>query len=83
MKTTFDIPETLLRKTKAAAALRGQSMKDFVRAALERQVRQGTEEESRPGGWKAVYGRGPRGAREEVDQVVERELSRVNPKDWR
>jgi plasmid stability protein len=34
MKTTLDLPDELLRQLKAAAALRGQSMKDFVAEAL-------------------------------------------------
>jgi hypothetical protein len=83
VKTTFDIPEPLLRRTKAAAALRGQSMKEFVRQALEQQCRPGRADEAEPTGWRAVFGRAPRGARREVDAVVERELSRVDPKDWR
>lgn len=83
MKTTFDIPEPLLRKTKAAAALRGQSMKEFVQQALEQQVRRGAGEKDEQAGWRGVFGRAPRGARQEVDAVVKRELSRVDPKDWR
>ena len=83
MKTTFDIPEPLLRKTKSAAALRGQSMKEFVRIALEQQCRPGRADPTEPLGWRAVFGRAPRGARKEVDAVVERDLSRVDPKDWR
>lgn len=82
MKTTFDIPEPLLRKTKAAAAMKGQSMKDFVRTALERQIKQEGDAPA-ASGWRAVFGRAPRGARKQVDDVVRRELSRVDPKDWR
>lgn len=36
MRTTIDIPEVLLRRAKAEAALRGFRLKDIVRDALER-----------------------------------------------
>ena len=34
----YEIPDDLHRRAKAAAALRGQSLKDFVIAALEEAV---------------------------------------------
>ena len=36
MRTTIDVPEPLLRRAKAEAALRGLRLKDVVRDALER-----------------------------------------------
>ena len=36
MRTTIDIPEDLLRRAKAEAALRGLRLKDIVRDALQR-----------------------------------------------
>ena len=36
MRTTIDIPEHLLRRAKADAALRGLRLKDIVRDALQR-----------------------------------------------
>ena len=38
MRTTIDLPDSLFRKTKAVAALRGSSMKDLIVQALEREV---------------------------------------------
>lgn len=38
MRTTVDLPDDLYRKTKAAAALRGTSMRDLIIQALERSV---------------------------------------------
>ena len=35
MRTTIDVPEPLLRRAKAEAALRGLRLKDVVRHALE------------------------------------------------
>ncbi len=41
MRTTIDIPEHLLRRAKAAAALQGLRLKDFVRHALQRHLADG------------------------------------------
>jgi hypothetical protein len=38
MRTTLDLPDTLYRKTKAVAALRGSSMKDLIIHAIEQDV---------------------------------------------
>ena len=38
MRTTVDLPDSLFRKTKAVAALRGSSMKDLIIHAVEREV---------------------------------------------
>ena len=38
MRTTIDLPDTLFRRTKAIAALRGSSMKDLIVRAIEREV---------------------------------------------
>lgn len=39
MKISLELPDTLLRRTKAAAAMRGVSMRDFIAQALEVQLR--------------------------------------------
>lgn len=44
MRTTIDIPETLLRRAKAAAALEGKTLKDFFTQALEQRLRPGADE---------------------------------------
>ncbi len=38
MRTTIDLPDTLFRRTKAVAALRGSSMKDLIVRAIEHEV---------------------------------------------
>jgi hypothetical protein len=38
MRTTIDLPDTLFRKTKATAALRGSTMKELIVRALEREI---------------------------------------------
>jgi hypothetical protein len=38
MRTTVDLPDDLFRRTKAAAALRGDSLKDLMIRAIEAEV---------------------------------------------
>ena len=38
MRTTIDLSDTLYRRTKAVAALRGSSMKDLIVQAIEREL---------------------------------------------
>lgn len=82
MKTTLDLPDKLLRQTKSAAALRGQSMKDFIREALEERCRR-LPGSSEVAGWRAVFGRAKRAMVAQVDAVVAREFSRIDEEGWR
>ena len=43
MRTTIDLPDDLLRRAKATAALRGMKLKDFVASVLERSMRSDAE----------------------------------------
>ena len=83
MKTTLEIPDDLFRQTKAAAALRGESLKDFVTEALRAYV--GTQAESAPRarGWRSVFGRARPEEVEEIDRIVAEELEHVDPDAWR
>ena len=38
MRTTIDMPDTLYRRTKATAALRGLSMKEMITQAVEKEI---------------------------------------------
>jgi hypothetical protein len=38
MRTTIEIPDTLFRKTKATAALRGSTTKELIVCAIEREI---------------------------------------------
>jgi hypothetical protein len=48
MRTTLDLPDTLYRKTKAVAALRGSSMKDLIIRAIEQDVNSPTTKKQVP-----------------------------------
>jgi hypothetical protein len=80
VKTTIDLPESLLRAAKAAAALRGESMKTFVRRALEDHCR--PSRKAQPA-WKAVLGRADRKAVAAVDELIEAELSTIDRSTWK
>jgi hypothetical protein len=81
MKTTLEIPDELFRRTKATAAMRGESFKEFVTSALEARLEQ-TLATSRHG-WRSVFGQAQREEVESVDSVVMSELERIDPDDWR
>ncbi len=79
MKTTIDIPDPLFRKTKATAAMRGESLRDFILSALRTHLSRETKTE----GWKSVFGKASRKAVQQVDAVVKAEFSKIDPEDWK
>jgi hypothetical protein len=38
MRTTIDLPNDLFRQVKSKAALRGETLKEFVQAAVEKEI---------------------------------------------
>lgn len=83
MKTTLEIPDDLFRRTKATAALRGESMKELVIHALEEYLDRRLPERAAERGWRSVFGKARREAVEQVDALVAAELERIEPDDWR
>ncbi len=82
MKTTLEIPDDLFRQTKATAAIRGESLKDFVAEALKAHLeRRSLATPSQPG-WRNVFGKASREAVEAVDAIVARDLETIDPADW-
>jgi hypothetical protein len=43
MRTTVELPDTLLREVKAVAARRGESLKAFLRRAVEGELRRASD----------------------------------------
>ena len=41
MRTTVDVPDSLFRRMKATAALRGQTLKEFLREAVQKEIHRG------------------------------------------
>ena len=81
VKTTLEIPDEIFRQIKAMAAIRGESLKDFVTEALQARLEQTTA--ASPQGWRSVFGQARREEVESVDAVVAEELERIDPDEWR
>jgi hypothetical protein len=81
VKTTLEIPDELFRESKATAALRGESLKDFVTAALRAHL------EGVPAGahlgWRSAFGQAHPREVEEVNRIVDEEFERIDPDAWR
>lgn len=83
MKTTLEIPDELFRATKSRAAIRGESMKQFVCDALHARLEsEGTATDPKPG-WRKVFGRARIDEIRRIDRTIEREFERIDPEDWR
>ena len=82
MKTTIEIPDDLFRRTKGTAALRGESLEDFVTEALRDRVESQASRGAPVPGWRSVFGR----ARPEEVQAIEAriagEFEQVDPEEW-
>ncbi len=85
MKTTVEIPDTLYRQVKARAALKGQSIKDFlveaVRAKIKNDTRQ-SKAKHKTTGWRAVFGAADPKEVAEVQRIIDEEFSKVDPEGW-
>jgi hypothetical protein len=76
MKAILEIPDDLVKRTKATAAMGGQSFKEFVIQALQAHLeRQTTGISTR--GWRSVFGRARREEVESVDAVVAKEFKHI------
>lgn len=83
MKTTLEIPDDLFRRTKATAALRGESLKEFVMEALEAHLERRVANDSSLRGWRRVFGQARQEEVEEIDAIVAEEFERIDPAEWR
>ena len=79
MKTTLEIPNPLFRQSKAMAALRGQSFKDFVAAALRAFLE---PDDSASSGWRSVFGKARPEDVEGIDAILAEEFGRVDAESW-
>jgi hypothetical protein len=80
---TIEIPDALFRKTKAAATSRGETLREFVSAAIEIRIASTSRPTSEGGGWRSVFGLADPKAVARVDAIIESEFERVDPRDWR
>jgi len=83
MKTTIELDDELFRRSKAEAALRGQSLKALFTAALRDYLGEtGNLYPDRPTGWRSVFGVADAAMVEPVDATVTEEFGRVDPREW-
>lgn len=83
MKTTLEIPDDLFRQAKATAALRGESLKDFLTEALQERLERLTPGASSERGWRSVFGQARLEEVEPVDAVIAEKFERIDPDEWR
>jgi Arc/MetJ family transcription regulator len=77
MKTTLELPDELLRRTRAAAALSGKSMREFVGEALERHLKQPDL-----AAWKKVVGKARGLDLAPVKQAISSDFSAADEDSW-
>ena len=83
MKTTIELPDDLLQRAKAAAALRGESLKDLFKAALGEHLARVGGAAGADEGWRKVFGKADRSQVDAVDRVVDEDLERIDLESWR
>ncbi len=85
MKTTIELPDSLFRRAKAAAAENGQSLKDFFAEAVGERLRRqrGSEPMGKP--WEKAFG-GLRDLHREnrrIDRLISAEFESIEEEQWR
>ena len=83
MKTTIEIPDELFKKAKAAAAIRGESLKDLIRDAVETHLAAIPPLASKRSGWRSVFGLAEPRSVKGIEEVVTAELEQIDPSEWR
>jgi hypothetical protein len=82
MKTTLEIPDTIFRRAKSAAAGRGIPLREFVTEAVREKLVSDAKASETP--WMAAFGR-LRHLRKEtgkINRMIEAEFERVEAEDW-
>ncbi len=87
MKTTVEIPDLLYRQIKARAALKGQSIKDFLVEAVRTKIASdkpaSKKLQMKKTGWEAAFGAADPKEVAEVQRIIDEEFSKINPDDWK
>lgn len=80
MKTTLEIPDSLLRKAKSAAANRGIPLRELVSEALAEKLR-AVGKKRKP--WMDSFGelRDLRGETARINRLIEEEFEIIEPED--
>jgi hypothetical protein len=82
VKTTLEIPDDLFREMKAAAALRGIKLRDFVTDAIAGHLARMKSTKSQ---WSQRLPPPPKVAKSEmrrIHQLIQEESERIDAEDW-
>ncbi len=85
VKTTVELPDSLLRQAKAAAAEEGRSLKDFFTEAVSERLRHRAASENASQPWEAAFG-GLKALHREnrrIDQIISAEFESIDEEEWR
>ena len=82
MKTTVDIPASLLREAKALAARQGRTLRDFVTEAMNEKLHPQVPGE-KP--WMKHFGALSKLRKENrrIEKIIEKEFETIDPEEWR
>ena len=81
MKTTLEIPDTVFRRAKSAAAERGIPLREFVTEAVRDKLETDAKAADKP--WMAAFGK-LRHLRKEtarINRVIEEEFEQIETED--
>ena len=81
MKTTVEIPDSLFREAKTAAASRGLSLKTFLTEALREKLSR--PRRSRQADWPVPPPKLAKGEMRRLQSLIDDEFSRIDSEDWK
>ncbi len=84
MKTTIEIPDPVFRQAKAAAAARGQSLKQFFTEAVEDRLRKPAPLNGRKP-WEPAFGmlKDLHEETKRIERLIEAEFETIDEEEWR
>lgn len=82
MKTTVELPDTLFRRAKAAAANEGKSLKEFFAEALSERLRRDRLPAAGGELWRAAFGDLHR-ENQRIEKITDREFETIDEDEWR
>jgi hypothetical protein len=85
VKTTVEIPDSLFRQAKAAAAQQGLSLKDFFSDAVKQKLRSKSGSNPIDPPWMKAFGalRELRTENQRIKRIIEKEFETIDEEDWR
>ena len=81
MKTTVEIPDSLFREAKTAAASRGLSLKTFLTEALKEKL--SGRRRGRQAAWPVPPPKLAKGEMRRIQSTIDEEFSRIDEEEWK